>query len=234
MSDIYCVSCGASNDFDASACFACGKLLTESADNDSTHPFSTSTLLNGRYRLLDLVGEGGYAKVYRAEDTQEDRVVAIKSIGLASLNSQQVIEATDTYNRELLFGRSLKHSHLPMFYDSFTDQDHWYLVVQFIDGLTLETYVQQRPTQHLALWEALDIGIQLCDVLTYLHTRHPAVIFRDIKPDNIMRDANGEVYLIDFGIARHFRAGQSRDTHLLGSPGYAAPEQYGSAQTDAR
>nr|MBA2681535.1 protein kinase [Ktedonobacteraceae bacterium] len=139
-----------------------------------------------------------------------------------------------TYNRELLFGRALKHPHLPIFYDSFTDQDHWYLVVQYIDGPTLETYVQQKPSQRLALWEVLDIGIQICDVLTYLHTRRPPVIFRGIKPDNIMRSSNGSVYLVDFGIARHFRPGQRRDTQLLGSPGYAAPEQYGSSQTDER
>jgi peptide/nickel transport system substrate-binding protein/oligopeptide transport system substrate-binding protein len=94
--------------------------------------------------------------------------------------------------------------------------------------------VQQKSSKRLALWEALDIGIQICDVLTYLHTRRPPVIFRDIKPDNIMRAADGTIYLVDFGIARHFRPGLRRDTQLLGSPGYAAPEQYGSAQTDER
>ena len=235
-SDVYCSSCGASNDLNAPACFACGKPLTGTIDeheNDATLLVS-GTLLHNRYRLLNRVGEGGFATVYRAEDTQTQRIVAIKSIGLAALNAQQMIDATDTYNRELLFGRALKHPHLPVFYESFTDQDHWYLVVQYIDGPTLETYVQQKPAHRLALWEALDIGMQICDVLTYLHTRRPPVIFRDIKPDNVMRSTSGTVYLVDFGIARHFRPGQRRDTQLLGSPGYAAPEQYGSAQTDER
>jgi len=236
-SDVYCSSCGALNDLHAAACFACGKPLTgtiDDHDDEASTLLAGGTLLHNRYRLLDPVGEGGFATVYRAEDTQNQRIVAIKSIGLAALNAQQMIDATDTYNRELLFGRALKHPHLPAFYDSFTDQDHWYLVVQYIDGPTLETYVQQKSSKRLALWEALDIGMQICDVLTYLHTRRPPVIFRDIKPDNIMRDANGSVYLVDFGIARHFRPGQRRDTQLLGSPGYAAPEQYGSAQTDER
>ncbi len=235
-SDVYCSSCGASNALDATACFACGKPVTETVDdNDSAATIlSSGTLLHNRYLLLNPVGEGGFATVYRAEDTLSHRTVAIKSIGLAALNAQQMIDATDTYNRELLFGRALKHPHLPAFYDSFTDQDHWYLVVQFIDGPTLETYVQQRPAQRLALWEVLDIGMQICEVLTYLHSRRPAVIFRDIKPDNIMRSANGTVYLVDFGIARHFQPGKRRDTQLLGSPGYAAPEQYGSAQTSER
>ncbi len=233
--DVYCSSCGASNDLAAPACFACGKPLTGATDDNSDVTLlSSGTLLHNRYRLLNPVGEGGFATVYRAEDTLNQRTVAIKSIGLAALNAQQMIDATDTYNRELLFGRELRHPHLPAFYDSFTDQDHWYLVVQYIDGPTLESYVQQKPAQRLALWEVLDIGIQVCDVLTYLHTRRPPVIFRDIKPDNIMRSANGAVYLVDFGIARHFRPGQRRDTQLLGSPGYAAPEQYGSAQTSER
>ncbi len=233
--DIYCSNCGASNPVDAAACFACGKPLTETVDDDITvAPLTSGTLLHNRYRLLNRVGEGGFAMVYRAEDTLNRKIVAIKSIGLASLNAQQMIDATDTYNRELLFGRALRHPHLPAFYDSFTDQDHWYLVVQYIDGPTLETYAEQKPSRRLALWEVLDIGIQICDVLTYLHTWHPPVIFRDIKPDNIMRDVNGNVYLVDFGIARHFRPGLRRDTQLLGSPGYAAPEQYGSAQTDER
>jgi eukaryotic-like serine/threonine-protein kinase len=77
----------------------------------------------------------------------------------------------------------------------------------------------------------LDIGIQLCEVLSYLHSQHPPIIFRDVKPANVMRTATRHLYLIDFGIARRFRPGQKHDTTALGSPGYAPPEQYGSAQT---
>src|SRR5260370_26107433 len=79
--------------------------------------------------------------------------------------------------------------------------------------------------------EVLDIGIQLCKVLNSLHMRQPPVIFRDVKPANIMRNPRGHIYLIDFGIARQFTPGQARDTGPLGSPGYATPEQYGKAQT---
>src|ERR1019366_2323410 len=79
----------------------------------------------------------------------------------------------------------------------------------------------------------LEIGIQLCSVLDYLHTRQPPIIFRDLKPTNIMRTWHGQLYLIDFGIARHFKPGQAKDTIPFGSPGYAAPEQYGKAQTSS-
>src|SRR5205085_2594150 len=77
----------------------------------------------------------------------------------------------------------------------------------------------------------LEIGIQLCTVLDYLHTHQPPIIFRDLKPANIMRTADNHVYLIDFGIARHFKPGKAKDTIPLGSKGYAAPEQYGKAQS---
>ncbi|GHO49873.1 serine/threonine protein kinase [Ktedonospora formicarum] len=82
--------------------------------------------------------------------------------------------------------------------------------------------------------EALDIGIQLSSVLCYLHQQQPPIIFRDLKPDNVMRIPAGDLYLIDFGIARHFKPGQSKDTVAYGTIGYAAPEQFGKAQTTPR
>ncbi len=82
--------------------------------------------------------------------------------------------------------------------------------------------------------QVLEIGIQLCMVLEYLHLRQPPIIFRDLKPANVMLTIHGHIYLIDFGIARHFKPGQAKDTTALGSTGYAAPEQYGKAQTTPR
>src|SRR5947209_2545426 len=103
--------------------------------------------------------------------------------------------------------------------------------MDLIEGETLEEYLQKTRDGCLPLHTVLDIAIQLCTVLDYLHTRQPAIIFRDVKPANIMRTPDGRVYLIDFGTARHLKPGQARDTIALGSPGYAAPEQYGKAQT---
>src|SRR5258708_38216216 len=106
--------------------------------------------------------------------------------------------------------------------------------MEFIEGQTLEEYLDSQPRGHLPPEEVLDIGIQLCNVLGYLHTRQPPIIFRDLKPTNIMRTPGQHLYLIDFGIARHFKPGQVKDTMPLGSPGYAAPEQYGKMQTTPR
>jgi protein kinase-like protein/WD40 domain-containing protein len=128
----------------------------------------------------------------------------------------------------------LAHPNLPHIHQHFADAEHWYLVMDFINGETLEDYLGHVTGGHLPLEEVLSIGIQLCSVLWYLHAQQPPIIFRDVKPANVMRTASGKVYLIDFGIARRFRPGQRRDTAVLGSPGYAPPEQYGTAQTSER
>jgi len=128
----------------------------------------------------------------------------------------------------------LKHPNLPRIYKYFTDAEHWYLAMDFIEGETLEEYLNSAKGGYLPVEEVVEIGIQLCSVLEYLHTRQPPIIFRDVKPANVMRAATRLLYLIDFGIARRFRPGQRRDTTVLGSPGYAPPEQYGTAQTTAQ
>jgi len=121
---------------------------------------------------------------------------------------------------------------LPKLYNYFTDAEHWYLVMDFIAGETLERHLEQTIGGHfLQLTDVLRVGIQLCIVLDYMHTHNPPIIFRDLKPSNVMLIPSGGVRLIDFGIARYFKPGQFKDTMAFGSPGYAAPEQYGKAQT---
>jgi hypothetical protein len=106
--------------------------------------------------------------------------------------------------------------------------------MDFIEGVTLEDHLIRQPAKKLPVDEVLNIAIQICQVLDYLHMRQPPIIFRDLKPANIMLTTHGHCYLIDFGIARHFKPGQAKDTAALGSTGYAAPEQYGRAQTTPR
>ncbi len=194
-----------------------------------------NTLFRNRYFIMDQVGAGGFGSVYKARDIQNgDRLVAIKEVSLLGLHPQAMIEATAAFQREVSVLSQLDHPNLPRLYEYFQDPGHWYLVMDFIAGETLEEYQSKVPNRRLLLSEVLDIGLQLCRVLAYLHSQQPPIIFRDLKPANIMRNHTGQLYLIDFGIARYFKPGQTRDTVALGSPGYAAPEQYGKAQTTPR
>src|SRR5215469_8779909 len=189
-------------------------------------------LLARRYRILAQIGVGGFGTVYKARDRhQHGKLVAIKAINMAALSSQEKIEVTDSFNREITLLSRLEHKHLPRIRNQFTDPEHWYIVMDYIEGQTLEELLARTPKSKLSLGQVAKIGIALCDVLFYLHSRNPSIIYRDVKPANIMLTPWGRLYLIDFGIARRYQPGQARDTGPLGSPGYAAPEQYGRMQT---
>lgn len=202
----------------------------------SSETLKPGTLLQGRYRILAEIGQGGYSVVYKALDTaRRNRQVVVKQINMSNLTSRQVIEATETFNRETTVLPVLRHEGIPRFYEHFTDPEHWYLVMEFVPGMTLETYLQNRKQgSFCSLQETLRIGIELCTILEYLHSCRPPLIFRDVKPANIMITPRGKLYLIDFGIARSFAPAKAKDTTPLGSPGYAAPEQYGRGQSNAR
>jgi serine/threonine protein kinase len=229
----YCPTCGANNTIDAEQCFACGASL-DTDDDTLDENISAANILQERYRLLSQVGTGGFSAVYKAEDLQTQKIVAVKAISLRGLSAQEKIEATDAFNREINLLSTLNQRNLPRIYDHFTDPECWYLVMDFIDGISLEHYLDNQGGNRLPLNEILDLCLLLCDVLEYLHSRQPPIIFRDLKPANIMLTRDGHIFLIDFGIARRFKPGQAHDTIPFGSPGYAAPEQYGKAQTTPR
>jgi len=231
---LFCDTCGAEITVQMQRCSVCGRNIDLSSTPPDTASGATG-LLAGRYRLIDEIGQGGFGLLYKAQDTaQRDRLVAIKQINMSALSAQEKIEATDSYNREVLYLSKLQHKNLPHFYDHFTDPDHWYVVMEYIEGETLEEILKKTPGGRFPLQQVLAIGITLCDVLQYLHQQNPPIIFRDMKPGNIMMTPRGHLYLIDFGIARSYHPEKTKDTGALGSPGYAAPEQYGRTQTTAQ
>lgn len=238
---VYCSTCGALNATESQTCRTCGKPMSETLPEALKVPARIPSgqlppqhLLQGRFRILYRIGAGGFGAVYQGEDTEAgNRRVAIKEMSHAGLSPHELQEATDAFHREAQLLRELEHPSLPRIYAHFSEGGHWYLVMDFIQGETLEVYLARQGGQ-LPLKEVFDLGIQLCEVLEYLHTRQPPVIFRDLKPANVMLTPHQRVYLIDFGIARHFTPGKQHDTVAFGSPGYAAPEQYGKAQTTAR
>ena len=258
ISLLYCQECGAANESYCTHCFACSHQLQVSAESlpaqalqpaqhDQFVPVpvnqarlaaqaaassTSSTLQTHGYRLVSQIGQGGFGEVYKARDTRHNRFVAIKQISLQALSPKDIIQATDSYNREVMLMQGLRHANLPRMYDHFTDPEHWYIVLEYIEGETLEEYLTHKKADGLSFKEVLNIGMTLCNVLDYLHNQKEPIIFRDVKPANIMRTPKGRLYLIDFGIARRYISGQKKDTGVLGSPGYAPPEQYGIAQTD--
>ena len=246
-SALFCDECGAALPAQATSCAVCRQYFGTSLPRPLVIAVQTplpppmaapagtlraGSMLAQRYWIISQVGQGGFGTVYKAKDCYEKhRLVAIKQISLNGLSPQKMIEATDTYNRELMCLSQLKHENLPRVYDHFSDSEHWYVVMEYIEGKTLEEMLSTVRGRHFSVKRVLDIGITTSSVLSYLHAQHPPIIYRDVKPANILFTREGHLSLIDFGIARHYRPGQAKDTGPLGSPGYAAPEQYGRAQT---
>jgi WD40 repeat protein len=202
---------------------------SQAAAHNST--LAPSYLLHSRYSIVSQVGTGGFGAVYKAKDTLfSNRAVAIKEMSQDGLSPRELAEATAAFEHEALLLADLAHPNLPRIHDHFSEQGRTYVVMDFIAGETLEDYLD-KFVRRFPPEGALDIAIQLAAALDYLHTRQPPIIFRDLKPANIMLTSDNHVYLIDFGIARHFKAGKAKDTIPLGSKGYAAPEQYGKAQS---
>ncbi|HLX40912.1 MAG TPA: serine/threonine-protein kinase, partial [Ktedonobacteraceae bacterium] len=222
------------------------------------------TLGNGEYTIEAVLGQGGMGRVFLASHVTLLIPLAIKQ-GRADAPIPEVVIAeldrtlhgeerlrrtpnkrvtendfpssggmnTDRFLREALLLARLQHPSLPALYDYFFEDGYWYLVMDYIPGPTLMSYLHKEAP--LPPLEALNYAMQLCDVLDYLHRQTPPVIFRDIKPSNIILAPNGRVMLVDFGIARYYKEGQLNDTTEFGSPGYAPPEQYqGEGQTDGR
>ncbi|HLG65545.1 MAG TPA: tetratricopeptide repeat protein [Ktedonosporobacter sp.] len=230
--ELFCENCGAANVSSAQYCQYCASPLPF---KHTTGTLPEQTLLSNRYQLETLIGQGGMGAVYKAVDTRfNSRPVAVKAMSRAGLSGAYVQEAEAAFEHESHLLADLMHPNLPRIYDHFTEDERSYLVMDFIEGQTLEDYLAKAGGGPLPLDQVLAWGEELCDVLSYLHNHQPPIIFRDLKPSNVMISESGHIYLIDFGIARLFKPGQLHDTVALGSPGYAAPEQYGKTQSTPR
>jgi serine/threonine protein kinase len=200
---------------------------------DQTGSLTPQSQLQGRYSIIATVGEGGMSFVYKAIDRQyKNRLVAIKEMSLSHYQSPaKRRKAEELFHREAEILSHLSHPHLPQVYDFFNENGRSYLVMEFIKGKTLGQLLTESTTPWLPTEKVLDYAFQLCDALSYLHQQTPPIIFRDLKPANVIVTTQGRVYLIDFGIARIFKQGLDHDTQNFGTPGFASPEHYGKGQT---
>lgn len=167
--------------------------------------------------------------VYLAEDLKlSNRLCAVAVMIDNFANPGDQLAAIDSFQREANMLAALRNEHIPQIYDRFNDQQNHYLVMEFVEGDTLEGRI--KAAGKLSEAQAIDIAIQILDTLEYLHGLNPPVIYRDMKPSNVMIAPDGKVKLIDFGIARFF---QTSTMTTMGTPGYAPPEQY-SGKPEAR
>ncbi len=191
-------------------------------------PLQTGQVLNNRYRVVKLLGQGGFGAVYRAWDSNLNRPCAIKE------NLDTSPEAQRQFTREATVLANLSHPNLPRVTDHFIlPEQGQYLLMDFVEGDDLASILRQRgpvPVAQAVTWIS-----QVADALIYLHSRQPVVIHRDIKPANIRVTPEGRAMLVDFGLVKMYNP-QLKTT--LGAravtPGYAPPEQYGQGSTDAR
>lgn len=188
-------------------------------------------LIDGKYKILNEIGRGGMSTVYLAINEKANKPWAVKEVRKNGISNRELVKQSLMVEINLL--KKLKHKGLPSIVDIIDQQDNYLIVMDYIEGITLENIMQEDGVQPQE--KVVDWAIQLCDVLRYLHTRKPAIIYRDMKPSNIMLRSDGSVVLIDFGTAREFKERHVEDTTCLGTQGYAAPEQFGGmGQTDER
>jgi serine/threonine protein kinase len=193
-------------------------------------------LLKKRYEIVGVLGRGGMGCVYKVSDrSQRGRVLAAKELKPGRQSAEKAGEALAQFQTEARILMSLTHPNLPKVYDYFSRLGAYTIVMEYVRGKTLEQVLDAQRGKPMDEQRALSWALQVCRAMHFLSVQKPRpIVFRDLKPANIMIDRSGRVKLIDFGIARFFKEDKSKDTYVYGTPGYAAPEQYGTAQTDVR
>jgi serine/threonine-protein kinase len=232
-----CPTCQHDNADGAPFCAECGTRLNRppTMASPATGTLPQQTVLQDRYVVMQKLGQGGMGAVYRAGDRRLSTVTwAVKEMSQSAVTGPlERQQARDAFRHEAEMLAALNHPNLPRVTDHFEQDGKAYLVMEYVPGETLLSFLMReglpQPQARVFEWAR-----QLCAALDYLHTQSPPIIFRDLKPANIMLTPNGQVKLIDFGIARLFKPGQAKDTQAFGTVGYSAPEQYGKGQTDAR
>lgn len=189
------------------------------------------SVIDGKYKILNVVGKGGMSVVYLAMNERANKQWAIKEVRKDGMQSFEVVKQNLVAETDLL--KKLNHPHLPSIIDVIDCDDTFLIVMDYIEGNPLSKALETSGAQNQD--DVIEWAKQLCDVLGYFHSRKPPIIYRDMKPSNVMLKPDGNVMLIDFGTAREFKYSSVADTTCLGTQGYAAPEQFGGhGQTDAR
>lgn len=190
-------------------------------------------VLKERYEIIKMIGKGGMSTVYQAQDLVDKKLLAVKDVERSSREQNQVVEQSLSAEGRMLM--QLSNPHLPRIYEIIENQDNFMLVMDFIQGESLDKLIAREGAQSMD--KVLDWGMQICEVFHYLHSQTVPIIYRDMKPANVMLQPNGQLMMIDFGTARTEKVGvaMQADTICIGTAGFAAPEQFGGiGQSTAR
>lgn len=248
--NINCRYCGSKNTAGNKYCFECGAPLishtnpnrsvqkTQSAvrsrqnyrpqdedENEGPAPLPPNTVLQGRYQITKRIGQGGMGAIYLADDLRfSQRVAVVKEMLDHFTDSEQRRMATTNFDREAEMLANLNHVGIPEVYDRFTEGNRHYLVMEYINGADLEQRWLDQDSGPFEEHHVLDWAVQICEILHYLHNQNPPIVYRDMKPANLILNDQGRIYVVDFGIARHFNP--TKKGTMIGTQGYAPPEQY--------
>lgn len=189
------------------------------------------SVIDGKYKILNKIGQGGMSVVYLAMNERANKPWAIKEIRKDGVSNYEVVKQNLIAETDIL--KRLNHPNLPSIIDVIDCEDTFLIVMDYIEGKPLSEALKREGAQPQE--KVIEWAKQICDVLGYLHSRKPPIIYRDMKPSNVMLRPDGNIMIIDFGTAREYKSASIADTTCLGTQGYAAPEQFGGhGQTDGR
>lgn len=236
----FCPDCGRISSDRAKFCISCGSEIKKetvkrkeaTSSNEKTPDYSgisenplkripDGTTLQDRYKILRMVGEGGMGRVYEAYDQNFQEKAALKEMLVTATSEEELEYARNLFNNESKILLRLKHPKIPNIYDFFSIGNRCFIAMEFIEGETLSSIINRMGMLNEDI--LINKSIDICDILSYLHDLEPPVVFRDLKPQNLMVKTGGEIYMIDFGIAREIN---KMTGTAIGTVGYTAPEVY--------
>ena len=218
-----CPTCSKENQSGTRICSSCNTVIS---DSFSRAILSAGTIIKERYKITKLIKTGGMGAVYLGSDDKSKKKIAIKELFVNPLKDRDKYFIT-RFQRETSLLSELVHPGLPRVTDYFHYESNYFIIMDYVEGKDLENILKERGNPGLPEDEVITWGIEICSILTYLHSRTPPVIYRDIKPANIIiREADKKAILIDFGLARPVTDGMSGGKTAIGTVGYSPPEQY--------
>lgn len=221
-------------------CQKCGKIKSEQpschedkrdSESCSQDTIKEGTVIDGKYALIKHIAKGGACDVYLAQEISSG-IYYVAKIVLKSNADHKIDISLEIARQEIQMLQNLRHPAIPQISGVIENENYVCVIQEYIEGKNLNALVDQfgpYPADYV-----VSLAKQICAFLAYIHSFHPPYIYRDMKPANIILQSNGYIKIIDFGIMRTYKPGKMKDTVALGTRGYAAPEQYGTAQSDPR